>query len=76
MNKLFISSKCSISPRRDLQIFLKFSMEAGKNITSETNLEADNTWKDLRHLLQYNVLAKKEVYSLAQVPNMYNCKDR
>ena len=30
MNKLFISSKCSISPRRDLQIFLKFSMEAGK----------------------------------------------
>ena len=47
-------------------------MEAGKNVTSETNLEVDNTWKDLCHFLWYYVLVKKEVYSHAQVRNMYD----
>ena len=43
-----------------------------KNVTSETNLEVDNTWKDLCHLLRYHVLVKKEVYSFAQVRDMYD----
>ena len=44
----------------------------GKNVTSETNLEVDNTWKDLCHLLRYHVLVKKEVYPFTQVWNMYD----
>ena len=47
-------------------------MEPGKNVTSETDLEVDNTWKDLCHLLRYHVLVEKGVYSLAQVRNMYD----
>ena len=43
-----------------------------KNVTSETNLEVDSTWKDLCHLLRYHVLVNKEVYSLAQLRNMYD----
>ena len=35
-------------------------MEAGKYVTSETNLEVDNTSKDLYHLLRYYVFVKKE----------------
>ena len=42
-------------------------MEAERNVTSETNLEVDNTGKYLCHLL-----VKKKVYSLAQVQNMYD----
>ena len=47
-------------------------MEAGKNVSSETNLGVDNTWKDLCHLLRYHVVVKKEVYSLTQARNMYD----
>ena len=46
-------------------------MKAGKNATGETNLEVHNAWKDLRHLLRYHILVRKEVYYLAQVRNMY-----
>ena len=46
-------------------------METGKNVASETNLEVDNNWKDLCHLLRRHALVKKEVYFLAQVRNMY-----
>ena len=47
--------------------------ESGKkNVTNETNLAVDNTWKDLCHLLGYHVLVKKEAYSLAQVRNVYD----
>ena len=50
----------------------KYSMETGKKRYSQTNLEVDNTWKDLCHLLRYQVLVKNKVYSLAQERNMYD----
>ena len=46
-------------------------MEAGKNVTSKTNLEVYKTWKDLSFITILCVI-KKEVYSLAQVRSIYD----
>ena len=47
-----------------------------KNVTSETNLEADNTWKDLCHLLRYHMLVKRRfILLLKHGISMMPCKE-
>ena len=41
------------------KLFRSAAWKREKNVTSENNLEVDNTWKDLCHLLRYHVLVKK-----------------